>query len=174
MPKRKKEREAGHISYTLETLHGSRYMVPHSDYVEAWIEEAQRYKQAGDREVASECLDIACSHYRFATELALKALDIASGRHPDFYNRGQNGHNLLKIFERNAMLSSKSSNHSVRIEAALHGFRDYTRYRYIRYREGSPPLRPSDNFGEESCQEHAEAAETVIGACQALIAGSDK
>ena len=149
-------------------------MVPHSDYVEAWIEEAQRYKQAGDREVSSECFDIACSHYRFATELALKALDIASGRHPDFYNRGQNGHNLLKIFERNAMVSSKSSNHSVRVETALHGFRDYTRYRYIRYREGSRPLRPSDTFGEESCREHAEAAETVIGVCQALIAGSDE
>ena len=41
--------------------------------------------KSGGREVSSECFDIACSHYRFATELALKALDIASGRHPDFY-----------------------------------------------------------------------------------------
>lgn len=70
MLKRKREQEVGDISYTLEMLRGSRYMVPHSDYVEAWIEEAKRYKQAGDREVSSECFDIACSHYRFATELA--------------------------------------------------------------------------------------------------------
>ena len=39
MPKRKREREVGGISYTQEMLRGSRYMVPHNDYVEAWIEE---------------------------------------------------------------------------------------------------------------------------------------
>ena len=32
-------------------------MVPHSDYVEAWIEEAKGYKQAGDSPIVEEhCL----------------------------------------------------------------------------------------------------------------------
>lgn len=144
-------------------------MVLHSDYVEAWIEEANRYKQAGDREASSECFDIACSHYRFATELALKALDIASGQDPDFYNRGIDGHNLKKIYERNAESLHRGSVHSGKILAYLSDFSSHIEYRYIIYQNGLPPLCPSDTFGEESCQEHAEAAETVIGACQALI-----
>ena len=81
---------------------------------------------------------------------------------------------MKRIYERNAESLHRGSVNSGKILASLSDFGSHIEYRYIIYQKGLSPLRPSDAFGEESCQEHAEAAETVIEACQALIAGSDE